>query len=126
MFKVWKDCLETVVIKDKDGNVISTAKDVATLNCVPAVFLNIISALLVFAGLAALVMFILGGFKYMNSAGDPKKLEGARNTLIYGIIGLLIVLFSFLTINVVSQVTNVPCITKFGFSCPSPTPTPVP
>ena len=130
MFKDWKEIVDgcvqtvTVVTKDKDGKEISTANDVATLNCVPAVFLNIVSALLVFAGLTALVMFILGGFKYMNSAGDPKKLEGARNTLIYGIIGLLIVLFSFLIINVISQVTNVPCITKFGFICPSPTPTP--
>ncbi len=126
MFTDWnkvkglEKCLQDI-IDPKTGAVTG---QVATLNCIPAVFLNIVSALLVFAGLAALVMLILGGFKYMNSAGDPKKLEGARNTLIYGIIGLMIVLFSFLIINVLSQVTNVPCIAKFGFSCPSPTPTP--
>lgn len=53
----------------------------------------------------------------MNSAGDPKKLEAARNNLTYGILGLLLVLFSFLIINVISIVTRVPCITKFGFGC---------
>ncbi len=90
---------------------------VATLNCVPAVFLNIVTALLAFVGFFALFLFIFSGYKYMNSGGDAKKLEGARHTLIYGIVGLFIVLFSFLIIQIISTVTNVPCILKFGFGC---------
>lgn len=93
---------------------------VATLNCVPAIFLNIVTALLMFAGTFALFLFIMGGLKFMYSAGDPKKLEGAGNTLIYGIIGLLIVLFSFFIINIVSTFTNVECIKFFGFGCKTP------
>ena len=92
-------------------------KKVATLSCIPAIFLNIVTALLMFVGTFALFLFIFAGFKYMNSGGDPKKLEGARHTLVYGILGLLTVLFSFLIIQVISTVTNVPCITKFGFRC---------
>lgn len=102
MSKDWSECV-------KDG--------VATLNCVPAIFLNILSALLMFSGLTALVMFIAGGFKLMNSKGDAKKLEGAQKNFTYGIIGLIIVLFSFVIINVISQVTHTPCILKFGFGC---------
>lgn len=107
MFKDWGDCV-------KDG--------VATINCIPAVFLNVLTALLVFVGTFALFLFIFAGYKYMNTAGDPKKLEGARNTLIYGISGLLIVLFSFFIIWIISEVTGVGCIKLFGFDCISPTP----
>lgn len=118
MFRSWDEIVKNCV-QDPGG------KDVATLSCIPAIFLNIVSALLMFAGLAALAMFILGGFKLMNSAGDPKKLEGARNNFKYGIIGLAIVLSSFVAMNIISQVTGVKCINfgAFGFGCPSPTPT---
>lgn len=80
---------------------------VATLSCIPAVFSNLLTSLLMFVGTFALFLFIFAGFKFMNSGGDPKKLEGARNTLIYGILGLLIVLFSFFIINLTSIVTRV-------------------
>ncbi len=102
MFKEWGECV-------KGG--------VATIDCIPTIFLNIVTALLMFVGTFALFLFIFSGYKYMNSAGDPKKLEGARNTLIYGILGLLLVLFSFLIINIISTVTGVECIKKFGFGC---------
>ncbi|MBI2613953.1 MAG: hypothetical protein HYW62_04215 [Candidatus Levybacteria bacterium] len=116
MFKDWNDIVKGCVQN------FDNAKDVATLNCVPVIFLNIVSTLLLFAGLTALAMFILAGFKLMNSEGDAKKIEGARNNVIYGIIGLMIVLFSFLLINVISQVTGVECINfghdgGFGFGC---------
>lgn len=90
---------------------------VATFNCIPAVFSNLLTSLLMFVGSFALFLFIFAGYKYMNAAGDPKKLEGARNTLIYGILGLLIVLFSFFIINLTSIVTKVPCIKSFGLGC---------
>lgn len=101
----------------KPWDVACIREGVATLSCVPTVFLNIFSALLMFAGLTALVMFLMGGLKFMNSAGDPKKLEGAKNNLTYGIIGLLIIFFSFLLINIIAQVTGVACIKRFGFGC---------
>lgn len=105
-FKPWGD--ECV----KDG--------VATIRCISVVFENLLSALLAFAGLAALLMFLMGSFKYINSAGDPKKTEGAKNNFTYGIIGAVIVFASFLIINIISTVTGVKCIvdiTKFGFNC---------
>lgn len=112
MFKDWNDIVEGCLQGDK-GN------EVATLNCIPAIFSNVLTALLMFVGTFALFLFIFAGFKYMNTAGDPKKLEEAKNTLVYGILGLLIVLFSFLIINVVSIVTRVECIGfgNFGFGC---------
>lgn len=109
MFKAWEATVNDCLQGDKN--------DVATLSCIPAVFSNLLSVLLLFSGIVALGMFIMGGFKFMSSAGDAKKLEGARNNFKYGIIGLTIVLSSFLFINIISIVTGVKCITKFGFGC---------
>lgn len=90
---------------------------VATLSCIPAVMGNLISALFIFVGLVCLVLLIVSGYKFINSAGDPKKLGSARDTLIHAILGLLIVIFSFFIINLISIITSVPCIKSFGLSC---------
>ena len=106
MFKEWNDIVKNCV-----------QGDVATLSCIPAVFSNLLTALLAFAGLFALFIFIYSGFRYIHAGGDPKQLEGARNTLIYAIVGLILIVFSFFVVNIISIVTNVPCIIKFGFRC---------
>ena len=117
MFRKWNDLVGGCApdVTDANGNVIS--KEVATLSCIPAVFANLLSALLLFAGLTALIMFIVGSLKFMNSAGDPKKVAGAQNNFVFGIIGLAIVIFSFLFIQLLSAITGVKCITQFGFGC---------
>lgn len=93
----------------------SGADKVATLKCLPAVFQNLVTAALLFAGIIALFFIILGGIKLILSQGDPKQIEGARHTLTYAIIGLLLILLSFLILNIVSHTTRVDCILKFGF-----------
>lgn len=93
-----------------------TNEGVAKLTCIPAVFQNLISSALLFSGVVALFFIIFSGIKLMLSQGDPKQVEGARHTLTYAIAGLLLVLLSFTIINLISYVTNVPCIKLFGFS----------
>lgn len=110
--KLVPGCVQT--IKDANGKVVD---QVSTLNCVPAVFSNVLTGLLMLAGTFALFLFIFSAYKYINSGGDAKRLEGARGTLIQGILGLLVVLFSFLIIQIISNVANVPCIRSFGFGC---------
>jgi len=42
-------------------------------------------------GAAAIIMIIYGGFRYITSGGDSGKVGNAKNTLIYAIVGLIIV-----------------------------------
>ncbi len=42
-------------------------------------------------GVVAVIMVIFGGFKYITSGGDSNSVSGAKNTLIYAIVGLIIV-----------------------------------
>jgi hypothetical protein len=41
-------------------------------------------------GVAAIIMIILGGFTFMTGSGDPGTLASARKTIIYAVVGLVI------------------------------------
>lgn len=40
---------------------------------------------------AAVIMIMVGGFRYITSNGDSGSITGAKNTILYAIIGLVIV-----------------------------------
>lgn len=42
-------------------------------------------------GVAAVLMIIVGGLKYITSNGESSNITGAKNTILYAIIGLVIV-----------------------------------
>jgi len=42
-------------------------------------------------GVVAVIMVIIGGFKYITSGGESSNVAGAKNTILYAIIGLIIV-----------------------------------
>jgi len=46
-------------------------------------------------GLLAVAVIILGGFQYMTSTGDVSKVQKAKNTILYGIVGLVIALLAY-------------------------------
>jgi len=54
------------------------------------------------AGVVAVVVIVIAGFRYITSAGSPDKAKQARNTIVYTVIGLLIILFSFAIVSIVS------------------------
>jgi hypothetical protein len=44
-------------------------------------------------GVAAVIMIIIGGLKYVLSSGDPSNITAARNTIIYALVGVVIAAF---------------------------------
>ena len=48
----------------------------------------------ILVGVAAVIMIIIGGLKYITSGGDSNSTAGAKNTILYAIIGLVIVALS--------------------------------
>ena len=53
---------------------------------------NIINVALGFLGIIAVIIVLVGGFKYMIAGGDEAKTKSARGWIISGIIGLAIIL----------------------------------
>jgi hypothetical protein len=90
--------------------------DVATLQCVPIIFNNLIFWATGLAAIVAVFFIMFSGVKFLTSGGDPKQVEGARKTMTYAIAGLVLILISFAIIKLISIFTGVSCITAFGFN----------
>ena len=54
-------------------------------------FVNLLSTIV---GIVSVFMIMVGGLKYITSGGDSSKVTGAKNTIIYSLVGLIIVAFS--------------------------------
>lgn len=52
---------------------------------------NIINFFSAVVGIVSVVMIIYGGFKYISSGGDAGNVSSAKNTIIYAVIGLIVV-----------------------------------
>lgn len=53
-----------------------------------------IGVLALITGIASVIMVIVGGFKYVTSTGDPAKVNSAKDTILYAIIGAVVALLS--------------------------------
>jgi hypothetical protein len=89
---------------------------IATLKCLPVAFNNVINAALLLSGVVAVILIILSGIKFISSGGDPVKVEGAKKTMTYAIIGLVIIVMAFFLLKVLSTITGVDCKT-LGVQC---------
>jgi uncharacterized membrane protein len=58
------------------------------INNLITVALNVLS---IVVGIAAVFMIVAGGFKYVTSGGDSGKVSGAKSTILYAVIGLVVV-----------------------------------
>jgi len=69
----------------------------------------VLRILSIVAGIASVIMIVISGFKYITSGGDSGKISSAKNTLVYAIIGIIVVAFAQ-TISqfVIKQATTAP------------------
>lgn len=81
-------------------------QNVPTIRCLEPLFQNVVQAVLALTGVGLFVMLVIGGFNFLLSGGDPKKLEAARGTLTSAIIGIVIIVVAFLIIKTVQVFTN--------------------
>ena len=80
--------------------------DVATFEGFNWIFNNLISVVLGFAAIILFLMLILGGFKYITSGGNPEKAAGAKATLTYAILGMVMLILSILALRIISDITG--------------------
>ena len=68
---------------------------------------KIINILSVLIGAIAVVMIIIGGFRYVTSAGNAEGTKAARNTIVYAIVGLIVVALAQIIVHfVLNNVTT--------------------
>lgn len=62
---------------------------------------TITNLLILAIGVISVIMIIVGGFRYALSAGDSKNTTGAKDTILYAVIGLVVALLSYAIANFV-------------------------
>lgn len=62
---------------------------------------TIINVVIGVIGFVAVAFIIFGGFQYTTSAGDPGKVKKAKDTILYGIIGLVVAMLAYAIVNFV-------------------------
>jgi hypothetical protein len=76
-----------------------------SVNSIIATVINIFS---VVVGVVAVIMIIIGGFRYITSGGDSSNVQGAKNTILFAIVGLIIVALAQIIVRfVLSRAANV-------------------
>ena len=64
-------------------------------------FTTIINWVIGVLGIVAVVVMIMGGVTYMTSSGDAGKVKKAKDTILYGLIGLIVAALAFAIVNFV-------------------------
>jgi len=74
------------------------------INNIVHTIVNLLSALV---GIVAVIMIIVGGLRYITSGGNDTSVTSAKNTILYAIIGLIIVAFAQVLVRfTLAKVTN--------------------
>jgi hypothetical protein len=68
---------------------------------------KVINVLSLIVGAVAVIMLIVGGFRYVTSGGKQESVTAAKNTILYALIGLVIVAVAQIVVHfVLSNVTT--------------------
>lgn len=69
---------------------------------------TIVDTLSVIGGAVAVIAIIIGGLRYNTSGGDSGKVASAKNTIIYAVVGLIIIIFAQVIVNYVITEAETP------------------
>lgn len=67
---------------------------------------SVIAVIAGLAGLTATGFFVVGGFGYITSSGNPEHLERSKKTILYAAIGLAITIAAFVISNIVTTLAT--------------------
>ncbi len=68
---------------------------------------DIINIFSIVVGISAVIALIYGGFRYVISGGDSGDITTSRNTVIYALVGLVIVVFAQVVVKfILGKVTD--------------------
>lgn len=65
--------------------------------------LNIINVVISVVGLIAVLVIVMGGQRYIVSAGDPGKIKQAKDMILYAVVALIVAGLAFAIVNFVSK-----------------------
>lgn len=72
-----------------------------------SIWTNIINIILTIMGGVAVIVIIVGGIRYVTSAGDASAVTAAKNTILFAVVGLVLAIMAGVIVNfVLSRITG--------------------
>ena len=68
--------------------------------------MNILNFLLSVAGIIAIIALVLSGIMYFFSAGDERKMEVAKKSALYAILGIVLIMGSMVLVRLIGGFLN--------------------
>jgi hypothetical protein len=82
------------------------SQDNASLFGEGSIFNAVTKTLLFLVGVISVIMLIIGGIRYIVSGGDQNAVTGAKNTILYAIIGIVVAFLAFAAVEFVTNSLN--------------------
>jgi Type IV secretion system pilin len=82
------------------------AADAAGVTQVNSFIKNVIQVVAGLAGLVATGFFVVGGFGYITSSGNPEHLDKSKKTLQFSAIGLAITIGAFVLSTIITDIAT--------------------
>ena len=89
-----------------NANAVDCSSSAVSGNTIGKAAKTLVNVFSIIVGVVAVVMVIYGGFRYITSGGDSGRVGNAKNSLIYAIVGLVIVALAQVIVHFVLGQTN--------------------
>lgn len=83
-----------------------TSGDIAGAGSIGKLIVGVIKFLLAILLALTVLMIVIGGFMFVTSAGNEDRAKSGRKTITYAIIGLIVVILSWMIVNVVERAVS--------------------
>lgn len=90
-------CRGTGGVWSKDGCVSANANN----NDLQSLIKTIVNVLIFLGAAVAVIMIVIGGMRYVTSGGDQNSVKTAKNTILYAIIGLIVMILAYAAVDFV-------------------------
>lgn len=87
------------------GDTCPVADDGTAASKVDGIIKLVINVFSLLVGVVAVIMIIVGGLKYITSGGNEGNVTGAKNTILYAIVGLVVVALAQIVVKFVLSKT---------------------
>ena len=89
-----------------DSDVACTVTDAESATGINDLVKTVINIFTWVVGVVSVIMIIVAGFRYVVSGGDSGGVSGAKNTIIYAIVGLVVVIMAQVIVRFVLKNIN--------------------
>ena len=80
------------------------------INCqqgdVQSLLITVLNWLLGIAFIVAVLFLVIGGFRYIMSAGNEEQAEAGKKTIINALIGVVVIILSYVIVQVVARLVS--------------------